>query len=117
VTGAGGLVYVAADRLYAFSASCGSVGAACEPLWTARVPGAKTAFLPAPAVGGGLVFVSSDRLRAFPASCGADESCHPLWTSPALGPGHELFSAALTERSAYVLSADGRLYAFTVPAG
>jgi outer membrane protein assembly factor BamB len=115
VAGGGGIVYVGADRLYAFSPSCGSGGAACKPLWTAQVPGTKAPFLPAPAVGRGLVFMSSDRLRAFPASCRPGGTCRPLWVSRTLGAGQELFTAALTERSVYVTSAKGDLYAFTVP--
>ena len=63
---AGGMVYVATNDLYAFSASCGSGGGTCEPAWVGRVDGRPFG----PVLGNDAVYVvSKRRLYSFPTSC------------------------------------------------
>jgi hypothetical protein len=74
-----GMVYVATDELYAFSASCGSGGSVCEPAWVGHVQG--RAF--DPVLGNGAVFVATEqRLYSFPTSCASTGgSCVPNWVA------------------------------------
>ena len=77
---AGGIVYVGTDDLYAYSSTCGTGGATCDPLWVGKVRGDATE----PALGDGAVFVISlgGKLYRFPSSCDApDGVCRPDWVS------------------------------------
>lgn len=75
-----GMVYVAADDLYAFSSSCGSGGSTCQPTWVGRLPGPTPA---GPVVSGDAVYAVSDgRLYSFPTSCAQEGGeCHFSWVS------------------------------------
>jgi outer membrane protein assembly factor BamB len=76
----GDRIFVGADRLYAFPASCGD--AACKPLWTWRPPEGRRV-VSRPAVAGDLVFVSAGSLYALPVDCGTRSSaCEPVWVAP-----------------------------------
>jgi hypothetical protein len=114
----GGIVYVVADRLYAFPADCGSGGVMCRPLWTGEIG---TARRNPPVVTGSVVVVSAGGLVAFPTHCGTGgDSCDPLWTADPPPPGKPPesfltgFSAlAAAGETVYAAGGDG-LYAFDV---
>jgi outer membrane protein assembly factor BamB len=125
---AGGTVYVNAGGtggpgyVDAFSASCGTGGATCSPLWSGQV-GSNSVPGP-PVVSGSAVYVGSDtgaspdtgQLSAFPASCGTGgASCSPLWTASTSGP----IDATPTVAGGVVYVGDdsGTLYAFPTSCG
>jgi hypothetical protein len=79
---ADGMVYVSADRLYAFPLSCASGAAPCAPAWTADIGSASTS---RPVVAEGVVLaVSTTGISAFDTGCGGPV-CKPLWTAPSPG--------------------------------
>jgi PQQ-like domain len=113
---ADGMVFVSADRLYAFPASCGSGGSACPPLWVGNVGGDQP--LTAPTVLDGVVYVGADRLYAFDERCGVDGStCVPLWTSSASGNPSIGLSAPVAGHGHVYVSQGGDLYAFNPRCG
>jgi outer membrane protein assembly factor BamB len=77
-------VYIAdglLGRLWAFSTSCGTRGALCDPSWSGQMSSDHSS-QSSPAVANGLVYVGSNdgRLYVFDADgCGA-ALCQPLWT-------------------------------------
>jgi hypothetical protein len=76
---ADGMVYVSADRLYAFRLSCATTSGSCEPAWTADVG---TTPAEQPVVSDGVVLVTSiSGLFAFDTAC-TDPICEPIWTAP-----------------------------------
>ena len=74
-----GMVYVSTDDLYAFSATCGSGGATCEPAWVGHVDGHPFE----PMLGTDAVYVVSQRrLYSFPTSCASQGGeCEADWVS------------------------------------
>jgi outer membrane protein assembly factor BamB len=109
---ANGVVYVGSgnDKLYAFSASCGSGGASCSPAWTAPTA---AGIVGQPAIANGVVYAGTDNsdLYAFSASCGSGgASCSPLWTAT---PGSGATSSPVVVNGVvYVGSGDDSLYAY-----
>ena len=108
---ANGVVYVV-DRvdgvLYAYSESCGTAGAACEPLWTFQLgePPSQSA----PIVQGSTLYVASfSRLYAFSTSC--THACRPTWTGPY--QGHDGWEVNTTAADGLVfVTHGGELWAF-----
>ena len=111
--------------LEAFSASCGTGGARCSPLWTAVLSDGSGRFASAPTVLGGGVYVSSDTagstddtgsLAAYPASCGTGgASCSPLWTADTAGPIND--APTVAGGVVYVGDDNDVLYAFSASCG
>jgi outer membrane protein assembly factor BamB len=117
---ADGVVYVSADRLYAFSTHCAAGGRACRPLWMGptqvRAGSATPWAWAAPVVQGDLVFSSTDRVYAFAASCANSRKvCRPLWVGPPAPKGFGLSTPAVTDRAVLAASAQGVLYAYELP--
>ena len=82
---ADGVVFVSADRLYAFDERCGVDGSTCVPLWTSSAPGNPSIGLSAPVAGHGHVYVSKGGdLYAFNPRCGTTV-CAPAWTGAGVG--------------------------------
>jgi hypothetical protein len=76
---ADGMVYVTADRLYAFRLDCATTAGSCQPVWSADIG---TTPAEQPVVAEGVVFVSSiSGLFAFETAC-AGPTCEPIWTAP-----------------------------------
>jgi outer membrane protein assembly factor BamB len=112
---AGGVVYVAGDKLYAFSATgCGSN--TCGPGWTGTTAGN---ILSSPTVVGGTVYLGSgagdDKLYAFSASGCGRATCSPLWTAPTFGYINS--APAVSGGVIYVGTSDHHLYAFRATDG
>jgi hypothetical protein len=89
VTVAGGHVYVASDRVYAYPSHCATGSHLCPAIW-------KGALQPDPLIGprpwslpvvaNGLVFSTTDRPYAYAVDCGTGgAACAPLWVGPARG--------------------------------
>jgi outer membrane protein assembly factor BamB len=79
---ADGMVYVTADRLYAFPITCATSDDACPPIWTAAIG---TTPAGAPVVVDGVVLVTSTSgLFAFDSTCSAP-TCSAMWTAPSPG--------------------------------
>jgi outer membrane protein assembly factor BamB len=133
-TVAHGMLYSASiggtkNKLYAFDAA-GTTGCApaqskpfgfpteCRPVWTARLP-ASPCCNTVPAVANGYVYIggstgstptSTGILSAVPAGgCGASR-CAPAWTAQTGGAIES--SVAVTPKTVFVGSDDGKLYAF-----
>jgi outer membrane protein assembly factor BamB len=113
-----GVAYVTADRLYAISLSCGEHGATCRPLWSAPINGelGPASPLAAPYASGGLVFAAGERLFAFPQSCATTQQavCQAVWQSGLLSQQAGPSRVVASDNAVYVVTADGRLYAFTI---
>jgi outer membrane protein assembly factor BamB len=76
---ADGMVFVAADRLYAFPLACAAQDGNCAPTWTGDLAGASS---DRPVVADGIVVATSPAgLVAFDERCGGP-TCAPLWTAP-----------------------------------
>ena len=97
---ADGMVYVATDDLYAFSASCGIAGATCEPTWVGHVDGRPFE----PIVGADAVYVVSKRkLYSFPTSCSSQSAeCAPSWVSVELPGATGFHHPVVTGAAVYV---------------
>jgi hypothetical protein len=125
----GGVVYLGAAHLYAFSASAGSANCSgtppnktCTPLWT----GAVACGAGSPAVANGVIYVQGcGHLYAFSAAAGSancsgtppNKTCTPLWTAAIIGGGSS--SPAVANGVVYVASGNGvggKLYAFSTAA-
>jgi outer membrane protein assembly factor BamB len=87
VTADGDTVYVSADRLYAFPATCAK--RTCGPTWVGTVKACRcVGSFGAVAAGDGTVVVSGDDLYAFPANCGTGgASCRPTWRTDSSSGG------------------------------
>jgi hypothetical protein len=102
---ADGMVYVSADRLYAFSLACVAGPDPCNPTWTGDIGGASSE---TPVVADGVVLTVSDAgMFAFDASC-AGPTCSPLWRAPS--PSHEASEDYVAAYSVPAVS-NGFLYA------
>jgi outer membrane protein assembly factor BamB len=113
--------------VYAFSTSCGSSGASCEPLWISLATDARSGDTPAtagiggrvvwpPAAADARVFQSAvdQAVFAYPASCGSQAAaCRPLWAGVIKGiPSSPVIAGNLV----YVFSG-GTVYAFPASCG
>jgi outer membrane protein assembly factor BamB len=87
-----GRVFVAGNdgKLYAFAVGCGTGGASCSPIWTARLngPSYTKAVFASPAVANGLVYIVGDddfsvaHVNAFAVNCATGGgACSPLWSA------------------------------------
>lgn len=119
---ANGVLYIADEKLYAFSAAgsakCSGTPKVCAPLWTAVTSDSPT--YSAPAVADGTVYVSSwsSKLYAFSAAgsrgCSTTASaktCKPLWT--ATTPTSIGGTPAVAHGVVYTVSGNGTLSAFS----
>lgn len=116
-TVAGGVVYEAFNKLYAFPVACGTGGAHCSPTWVGKVPNGSSA---APAVANGEVYIGGlGKLLAFKVGCGTGgATCLPLWTATT----PDAFDASPTVADGVVYAAtenspDGGLYAYPADCG
>ena len=113
-----GMVYVASDNLYAFSASCGSGGATCEPAWIGSVSGRR---MSAPVLGTDAVYVAGagergGTLYSFPTSCRSKGgTCEPNWS--ATFPSSWYPRLKVTDDTLYVVDSGGRYAAFPTDCG
>lgn len=118
---ADGMVYVTADRLYAFRLSCTTADGDCLPNWTADIG---TTPAERPVVADGVVLVTSiSGLFAFDPAC-PGPTCEPIWTAPSPGgkglsnlnshdptPYPQFSVPAVANDTVYAAGGDG-LYAF-----
>jgi outer membrane protein assembly factor BamB len=101
----GGLVYVASNRLYAFSTRCAV--RSCGPVWSGALR--SQAFDP-PVAANGTIYVGADALYAFHARCRATP-CRASWTWRP--PGGATINAIAVSGSEVFVVAD-RLYALPI---
>ena len=122
-TVADGIVYVGtmSGKLVVFSASCGSGGNGCEPLW---VGDTRSAIRSPATVADGIVYVGtkSGKLFAFSASCGSGgASCKPQWVAEIGGVGEiggTAGSPVVAAGIVYAVDGEaGTLYAFAANCG
>jgi outer membrane protein assembly factor BamB len=112
---ANGVAYIGANdgKLYAFPADCTT--GSCSPIWTAQ---AGSHVRSSPAVANGVVYIGGSvagTISAFAVGCASGgATCSPLWTYQT--GGYVNSSPAVSNGVVYVGSADGKLYAFGLPA-